>query len=346
VQSGVEGLIAIREPMLARTTALLHEVFHAVVRQSGWNAPQGLEEGLAEYFAGAIYLPNGRVTLGGTASARISRLRSSDLRHLVNSLNWLDETGVRLALGSEEAARGYDANWAAAHWLLRASGASLSDAGAWLTPAPELLRRMERELPAWLPAALNRTWDAPAPAEPAAGTARAAGQGVREATMIRILMQCNQADAAQRIAAELKLGDSAENALVHAALGRLAARLGRWDEAVAELERATAQGVNDSSTWRQLAYAYGRLGRQTAVAAALQHVLADNPNDDEARMVRASILLWIGQTDEGLQELNRIAQAPKGREAEFTQLVAQGQSIERQQHAIVARRATVSGAAQ
>jgi Flp pilus assembly protein TadD len=202
---------------------------------------------------------------------------------------------------------------------------------------------MQRELPGWLPVALGRTVDAPAPvAGPSLAEPQAAVPGAREAAMIRILMQCNQAGAAQRMAAEIKLGGSAGDVTLHAALGRLAGRTGRWEEAVAELEQATSGGVNDASTWRQLALAYGHLGYHSAAAAALRHVLSENPNDEEARMVLASILLWIGQTEEGLSQLDRVSQAPRGREAEYTQLVAQARAIQGQRNTRLAHQASAA----
>jgi hypothetical protein len=342
VQLGQEGLIAVREPMLSHPAAVAHEVFHAVVRQSGWSVPEGLEEGLAEYFATANYDAGGRVSLGAAAAARVRRLQSEDLRALANTLHWRGATGERLVLGSEEAHRAYDANFAAAHWLLQASGASLSDAGAWLTPAPEVLRRMDRELPRWLRSGILQTREYAAPAEPRPGVAQEAAYGLRESALMRVLMQCNQSGAAERLATELKIGGAADSGLVHAALGRLASRLGRFDEAASELRLATVQLVADASTWRQLAFAEGRLGHQAAVAAALKHVLDLNPGDDESRMVRASILLWLGQLDEGLAELALVSQAPQGREVEFARLQAQGKSLRVQHPEIVAANAAAA----
>jgi tetratricopeptide (TPR) repeat protein len=332
-------MIAVREPFAAHRTALAHEVFHAVVRQSGLRPPPGLEEGLAEYFSTASETSDGRMVLGATAQARLRRLQSLERFGIRQTIDWQGATGESLRAGAPENSGNYDLAWAAAHWLLQASGASVSDAGAWLTPGPAVIARLEAELPQWIRKGMASTTLVSAVSFVPMLASEPAPLGIRESAMIRILMQCGRYAAAERTADSLRAGGVVDGGLVHAALGRLAVKMARYDEGARELQLAIQQGVDDVSTWRQLAYAESSQGHQAAVAAALEHVLAYDPGDDESRLVRASILLWMGEQEKGLAELTRVEHAPKGHEEAYTQLMARNSAqIEARNGAVFAQR--------
>lgn len=143
-----------------------------------------------------------------------------------------------------------------------------------------------------------------APASPAAQRAFDEALG--------LLRAGHDAEAAQRFKA-LAQSDP-ELAGPHANLGLIARHAGRLDEAVAELERATALDPQQPVMWNQLGITYRQDGRFAKARAAYERALEIDPNYATA-VLNLGVLqdLYLGDSAQALALYTRyLALTPAG----------------------------------
>ena len=81
--------------------------------------------------------------------------------------------------------------------------------------------------------------------------------------------------------------------------------LGRHEEAIADLDRAIELNSDDPSAWRSRGISNGRLGRYEEAIADLDRAIELNPNDSDARIDRGSANSNLGRYEEAIADLDR-----------------------------------------
>lgn len=114
---------------------------------------------------------------------------------------------------------------------------------------------------------------------------------------------------ADRSVQELKLGlESMPNDVgLHIALGKLYIETRRWEDGVAEFERALRLDPRNPVAASRAAIYYSRLNRKAEALKAYNRFLAISPNDNEMRLIKGhAYLRWSGTTDTLIAELENI----------------------------------------
>ncbi len=94
-------------------------------------------------------------------------------------------------------------------------------------------------------------------------------------------------------------------ASAHELLASLAAQAGRFDEAIAHLERATREPVQHAAAWLNLGELYARTGRGDEAIRALRRAVELNPDLPAAHYDLGVLLAAAGRTDEAIVAYER-----------------------------------------
>lgn len=117
----------------------------------------------------------------------------------------------------------------------------------------------------------------------------------------------------------------------------------KFDEALAELERAASLGKDGSHIQRDIGIALNELGRHDQALTHLNRSLELDPNDASAYMARADLHFNMKKTDEGLLDImHAIGKNQSPHELAKSVLIGAGAYADKGEHLVALRHATAA----
>jgi tetratricopeptide (TPR) repeat protein len=288
VLEGNREQIVMASPRSVTFDIAAHEYAHHVLQVTGWKLPPCLNEGLAEFYS-TLRLTKGGYEVGGDLPVRLQALRRNRWLTLAELMNFEPTT-------RKSAAIFYAESWALADMLVTSPpyaghfrefvaelGRGLNTAEAFRKVYGKSLAEMAKDLEYWsgqprsTRIVLNRSSEL---AKPDISELSARQSSVLLAQVSAMSGHLDQA----RLQYEDLLRETPNDADSRAALGAIALRQGKRDEAIKQWRQALNDEVKDA----ELCYRYALLAEEAGlgapiVKAALARAVTLSPGFDDAR---------------------------------------------------------------